>query len=159
MNLVTNQFNAVQFGAAEDKPLVADYDGDGKADYAVWRPSNGTWYLLQSTRGFAGIQFGIPTDIPAAADYDGDGKADIIVYRKGIWFILVNQTTFRSVNFGLAEDLPVPADYNGDKSADIAIYRPSTGVWLVWSCTNNPLFNATQFGALTDKPIPSVSTP
>ncbi len=55
-------FTGIAFGAAEDKPTPADYDGDGKTDVAVFR--NGTWYLNRSTAGFTGIAFGSAGDKP-----------------------------------------------------------------------------------------------
>ena len=35
----------VNFGAPGDLPVPADYNGDGRADYDIWRPSTGVWYI------------------------------------------------------------------------------------------------------------------
>jgi hypothetical protein len=62
---------------------VNDFDGDGKADFAITRDVGGTrsWYVWQTTDGFRVFQWGINSDQNAAGDYDGDGKTDFAIFR------------------------------------------------------------------------------
>jgi uncharacterized repeat protein (TIGR03803 family) len=135
-------------------PTAFDYDGDHRADVSVFRPSNGAWYLLESTSGFTGVSFGNPTDRIAPADFDGDGKIDVAVYRpaSATWFWLNSSNgTLSAVAFGAPEDLPTAADYDGDGRADVSVFRPSNGVWYRLNSHDNSFF-AVQFGASEDKP-------
>ena len=52
-----------------DLNVQNDYDGDGKADVAVWRNTDGKFYVQRSTGGVDVVNWGTTNDFPVAA-YD-----------------------------------------------------------------------------------------
>jgi len=129
--------------AASLNPRTAgDFTGDGAADYAVYRPSDSTWYV----DGLASVQYGAPGDVPLRGDFTGDGRADYAVFRpsNGTWYVRCGGST----QYGLSTDTPVPADYSGDGRADVAVFRPSSGTWYVRGA------GSVQYGLSTDVPAP-----
>src|SRR4051812_22844631 len=67
---------------AKAAPPPTDYDGDGRADPAVYSPATATWYVLRTSGGPMGQPFGAPgLDVPVPADYFGQGHARLAVFR------------------------------------------------------------------------------
>jgi FG-GAP-like repeat len=131
-----------------------DFDGDGKTDISVFRPSVGEWYFQRSSNSVVnGAQFGSSTDQPAPADYTGDGKTDIAFWRPstGQWFVLRSEdSSFFAFPFGAVGDIPSPGDFDGDGKADQAVFRPSNGVWYINKSTGGVTIQP--FGTNNDRP-------
>ncbi len=131
----------------------ADFDGDGRSDISLFRPTDGNWYIDRSTAGFTAVNFGLSEDIITPGDFDGDGKADIAVFRPstGTWYILGSTAGLSAVQFGGAGDVPAAGDYDGDGRDDVAVFRPSNGVWYILGSAGSTII--TQFGAPGDRVV------
>ncbi len=143
---------------------IFDFDGDGKTDLSVFRPSDSESepdFLIQQSgnSNLTGAFWGGVGDIPVNADFDGDEKTDLAVFRPstGNWFILQSATgTVWVRNFGIPTDQLVPSDYDGDGKADIAVFRPLEGNWYILQSSSSGNDNPTvkRFGIQEDLPVP-----
>jgi len=132
---------------------ISNFDADTRSDIAVYRPSTGVWYSLNTiNNNFQAVHWGIAEDKIVAGDYDGDGKTDRAVWRPstGVWYVEKSTGGSIIVQFGLLGDVPVPGDYDGDLKNDLAVWRPSTGVWYIQRSSNGT-YDIRQFGIATDK--------
>ena len=124
-------------------PASGDYNGDGKSEVAVFRPSDGLW----AVKGLGRVYFGAGGDIPVSGDYDGDGVTDVAVFRPvtGLWAVKGITRCY----FGGPNDRPVPGDYDGDGTCEPAVFGRNSGRWGIRDLTRM------YFGASSDTPIPS----
>jgi hypothetical protein len=135
-----------------------DFDGDGRTDVSIFRPSVGEWWYRRSLDGqVPAFQFGASTDIPVPGDFTGDGKTDVAFFRPstGQWFVLRSENgSFYAFPFGATGDIPCPADFDGDGIADAAVFRPSSATWFILRSGDGGV-SFIQFGASTDQPVPA----
>ncbi len=91
--------------------IPVDFDNDRRSDFAIWRPSQGNWHIINSATGQTRVQqWGTAGDIPVPGDYDGDGKTDFAVWRpsEGNWYVIDSSTgQTRVQQWGEAADIPV----------------------------------------------------
>jgi hypothetical protein len=106
-NTLPSEFNGLPSGVTISDPqeitsnncggtyvrrVRSDYNGDGKTDMMVYRPTEGNWYVRYTGGGQALLnngQWGNPDDKPLTGDYNGDGRADMMIFRPstGQWLV------------------------------------------------------------------------
>lgn len=132
--------NSVHFswGQAADKPAIGDFNGDGESDVAVFRPSDGSWWIRYglAESSAAEVRFwGQEGDIPVVGDYDGDTVADIAIFRpeSGAWFVRASSGGV-IVQQGASEGtLPVVGDFLGLGKAGFVSWDSSRAEWALLS--------------------------
>ena len=156
----TNGFSTLGIGrllnTSVPRSTLFDYDGDGKADVSVFRPSENKWYILRSSDGqIVERIFAVSGDVPTPADFDGDGKTDIAIFRPatGDWWYLssINNAQIFA-HWGANGDILRPGDFDGDGRADYVVFRPTENNWFRLSSANGATSNR-NFGIAGDKPV------
>jgi len=107
---------AQQWGFQGSTAVPGDYNGDGRADLAVYSRYDGNWYIL--ALGGASV----PKNIPGQ---------QLLAYQR---------------NWGFAGAIPVPGDFNGDGISDLAVYNPADGKWYIQSMDGTVLLWGQNWG-------------
>ena len=120
-------------------PLAADFDGDAKADPAVFN-TNGNWKIKLSTANYATIPLtdflGDSGAAALAGDFDGDRRADPAVYyaNQELWAVKLSSLGYLAptvlTGFGGTGWQALAGDFDGDRLADPGLYN-TNGTWKV----------------------------
>ena len=117
--IVSGNYN-LMVAAANSDPIprkVLDFDGDGRADYAVITSGGGAPPEVLSPKSpKERIRAGIPRPIPIQIN----GGTPLT------WEIILSGGGTLSIPFGNLGDFPIPGQFTTDNRTDIAVWSPST---------------------------------
>jgi hypothetical protein len=154
----------VPWGLGGDYASSGDFDGDGRADFVVQRPTSSgqsQFWILKSSGGYVAYAYGFNTDITVPGDYDGDGKNDLCVTRlvdgRIDWYILNSSNgSFSGIQFGLSTANQTQGDYDGDGKTDISVTQllgdTTQRTFWVYRSSDGIIFNM-PWGLDTDRPV------
>ncbi len=136
---------AAEMGPAGETPdsglswVAGDFDGDRKADPAIYLAASGAWRILCSANSYAVAtlaNFGGTGWTGGAGDYDGDLKADPMIYNAASGTMKVRlsaQGYAEASSSGIGGEgyHAIPGDFDGDGKADLAVNRAASGTFFV----------------------------
>lgn len=136
----------------------ADVDGDGSADFALWRPGNLTFYSKSPANNsiLTRTSLGDAIDgVPLIGDINGNGLADFAVWYEvsGTWYIRYDDDSRETMQFGQAGDIPFLADRTGDGRDDLIVRRPSEGRWYFLNAESGEVGQFDYGRLATDVPL------
>lgn len=148
---VAGEYMNVQLGQLGDVPVVADYDGDGQTDLAVYQPGGGQnrndptdeqgYWRWCATSNIAEnttcptlilTAFGNREDVPLPGLLFSGATPHVAIYRpdEGKWeWRPVSGGTPTTKYLGNRFSVPLPGHYDGDFLTDIAVYETTTGTF------------------------------
>lgn len=148
----------ITYGAATDKPIVGDWNGDGRDEIGNFRAYGTSGQFIMDSNGNGSWDpqdrvavYGFADDRPIVGDWNGDGRDEIGVHRvygtKGQFILDFNDSGSWEADdlariYGAAEDSPIVGDWNGDGRDDIGIYRSNNSGPFVLDSNGNGSWEA-----------------
>ena len=149
-------FGATRSSAnCNDRPVVGDWNGDGKSDFGVYRSSAARGvFFMRTDAGTRTLSWGSPGDLPVVGDFDGDRISQVGVRRMtaGTWSLRSKSGAISNVTgVGAASDIPVTGDWDGNGRANLGFYRSSTHTFYLRSEAGS--LGAVKWGEVGDQPV------
>jgi len=113
-------------------PLVGDFNNDGSDEIVVYKPSNGTWYIINYLNGERSEFWWGSGITPLTGDIDGDHHDDAVGYSSTLGAVYIRYTSGSWNDLYVGSDvIPLVGDFNNDGKKDIVVYKPTNGTWYI----------------------------
>jgi hypothetical protein len=127
-------------GEPGDVPVAADWEGDGRLEPGVYRPSVNRWFIDRKLSGKPDLVFSLPgmrpDDVPVAGAWEGRG-AGPGYYRPAVYtwrFFRLSGAAVEElplVHFGIPGSIPLVGDWRGDGRVRPGFLNPKNGVAIL----------------------------